>query len=329
MQRFKNILVLVDADAEGGAALAKAVWLAKANEARLTLLDVAARERGALAQLFDSISADDGAKIDASAVEDALHQARRDAVNAMAQSCRDAGVEADTALRGGPIFISAIRQVLEAGHDLVMKSASPSGDAFFLSDDLHLMRKCPCPVWILKDDGSGDASVRTVLAALDPADPDDEVRDALAHTVMTLATSLAERTGARLHVVNAWRLHEESTLRTPRFKMEPASVDAIVERERRQSLVRLNALLEDFPDPSGARVVEHRKGHAGDIAPAYVTEIGADMLVMGTVARTGLSGFIIGNSAETILNRVRCSVMTVKPPGFVSPVALDGEGGAA
>jgi nucleotide-binding universal stress UspA family protein len=44
---------------------------------------------------------------------------------------------------------------------------------------------------------------------------------------------------------------------------------------------------------------------------------------MGTVARIGIPGLLIGNTAETILDQLDCSVLAVKPPGFVSPVALD------
>ncbi len=45
-----------------------------------------------------------------------------------------------------------------------------------------------------------------------------------------------------------------------------------------------------------------------------------DLIVMGSVARTGIPGFIIGNTAESILGQVKCSVLVVKPDGFVSPV---------
>jgi nucleotide-binding universal stress UspA family protein len=41
---------------------------------------------------------------------------------------------------------------------------------------------------------------------------------------------------------------------------------------------------------------------------------------MGTVARTGISGFIIGNTAENILQKIDCSLLALKPQGFVSPV---------
>jgi nucleotide-binding universal stress UspA family protein len=57
--------------------------------------------------------------------------------------------------------------------------------------------------------------------------------------------------------------------------------------------------------------------------------LGIDVLVMGTVCRAGIPGFIIGNTAERVLDAVDCSVLVVKPEGFVSPVAplISGEGG--
>jgi len=57
--------------------------------------------------------------------------------------------------------------------------------------------------------------------------------------------------------------------------------------------------------------------------PALVKRIDADLVVMGTVARTGVPGFIMGNTAETILNQIDCSVFAIKPPGFETPVTMD------
>jgi len=42
---------------------------------------------------------------------------------------------------------------------------------------------------------------------------------------------------------------------------------------------------------------------------------------MGTVCRTGVAGLFIGNTAEKVLRQVDCSLLTVKPEGFVTPVA--------
>ena len=48
----------------------------------------------------------------------------------------------------------------------------------------------------------------------------------------------------------------------------------------------------------------------------------AHMIVMGTVGRTVFPGLIMGNTAETILNDIDCSVLAIKPPDFETPVTL-------
>jgi universal stress protein E len=47
-----------------------------------------------------------------------------------------------------------------------------------------------------------------------------------------------------------------------------------------------------------------------------------DLIVMGTVGRSGIPGFFIGNTAEEVLQCARASILSVKPPGFQSPVTL-------
>jgi universal stress protein E len=66
------------------------------------------------------------------------------------------------------------------------------------------------------------------------------------------------------------------------------------------------------------------KGWARKDIPALAKRIKADLIVMGTVVHTGVPGFIIGNTAETILNQIDCSVLAIKPSGFISPVTLKG-----
>jgi nucleotide-binding universal stress UspA family protein len=65
------------------------------------------------------------------------------------------------------------------------------------------------------------------------------------------------------------------------------------------------------------------RGEAKKVIPKLVGKLKADLVVMGTVARTGIPGFIIGNTAEAILNQLQCSVLAIKPSGFVSPVKQD------
>ena len=48
-----------------------------------------------------------------------------------------------------------------------------------------------------------------------------------------------------------------------------------------------------------------------------------DLIIIGTVCRRGLAGLIIGNTAEDVLQHVNCSVLALKPEGFVSPIKLE------
>jgi universal stress protein E len=63
------------------------------------------------------------------------------------------------------------------------------------------------------------------------------------------------------------------------------------------------------------------KGPPAELLPELASRLDANLIVMGTVARRGLSGLIMGNTAENMMRAVGCSILTVKPEGFVSPIS--------
>ena len=68
-------------------------------------------------------------------------------------------------------------------------------------------------------------------------------------------------------------------------------------------------------------VIHHIHGKPDEKIPESVDEQEIDVLVMGTLARTGISGFVIGNTAENILQSINCSLVALKPEGFISPIS--------
>jgi len=58
---------------------------------------------------------------------------------------------------------------------------------------------------------------------------------------------------------------------------------------------------------------------AADLIVEMVRQHRINQLVIGTLGRTGIPGFVIGNTAERLLGEVSCSEFVVKPPGFASP----------
>ncbi len=319
MRRFKNILLVCDPQSVHEDLIGRAIWLAKTNEARLTLVDVVDTAPGELAKLFASLSATQGREIEYEVME--FHRAR---LAEVAAPIKSEGVPTTEVVLQGIPFVEIIRKVLRDGHDLLMKGAAGESEGkslLFASTDLHLMRKCPCPVWVMKH--SDRRRYARVLAAVDP-DPRDDQRDALNTLIMDLATSLSEREGSGLLIANAWMLSEENSMRHSAFARVPkAEIDRLVEERRKQSRGRLDELMLRYPGKDEGRQVHHLKGEARQIIPEFAENNRVDLIVMGTVGRTGVRGLIIGNTAEAILNQVECSVLAVKPPGFETPIRLE------
>jgi len=82
-------------------------------------------------------------------------------------------------------------------------------------------------------------------------------------------------------------------------------------------------LLQQYPLDDLKPEVFLLKGEAGTLITELVQAKAIDLIVMGTVSRAGVSGLLIGNTAEKVLHQVDCSVLTVKPEGFISPVKPD------
>lgn len=310
MDRFKSILVAASPGQLEALTLRAAIELAEANEARLTVLDVVVP----LPSWRRKVNVD-GRVID---VEAAMLQDREERLRRMVENTRG---DTDTEIKVivGEPFLEVVRQVLIAGHDLVMvgEPATESPDTPILSSGvLHLVRKCPVPVWVVRPSQSHNFRV---LALVDP-DPDDPVRDGLNELVMELASSLASREGGELHLGHAWALEGESALRSSPYVGLPGSVVDIMVRDTEARRIDQLDELALRHVPTSERSIHVVAGAPGVVLPRLVNQLDIGLIVMGTVGRTGLRGLIMGNTAETILRSVRCSVLAVKPEGFVTPV---------
>jgi nucleotide-binding universal stress UspA family protein len=321
MKSFNSILYVVENPAaEPIAAVARAVSLAENNQARLTVLHVAEEPR--LGPFAGSI-----------AIEDLRSRLRQQATERLSALLRSAGRETDHVVdvRLGTAFVEVIREVLRSRHDLVIKTVGEGGAHSFLfgGTDQHLLRKCPCPVWIMV--GETSANYRHILAAVDfdPWNEDDEEGD-LNRQILDIAAMLAVTDFAQLHVVHAWEPISDSIIRVFGSELSEKEVATNRNREWREHQSRLDALNTRMREQFGGEAHGYltprfhlREGTPRDAIPAVANELKADLVVMGTVSRTGIPGLLIGNTAEVILNNLECGVLAVKPAGFVTPVTLD------
>ena len=182
---------------------------------------------------------------------------------------------------------------------------------------MHLMRKSPVPVWV---HSAAEVGAHGVAVAVGPFGT--ERRNlGLNRTLMQLASSLAAQKDEALHVVSAWRLQGESMLRSSRSSFTDAEVTWMLKDAREEVQAEIESLISEV-EPIPVPVEIHlTKGEPGLTVANIVNEVKPNTLVMGTIARTGLSGMIIGNTAEQVLGLIQTSVIAVKPDGFETPVA--------
>ena len=311
MKRFKNILFYTDGEAGSLLALNRAVDLADQNTGRLTVVDVVEELPREVSRLAGAMPWED---LQSMAMREAREQ-----LELLVSPFQEKGSPVNFEVLCGKPFIEVIRAVLRRQHDLVMMTADGRSElmqALFGSTSLHLMRKCPCPVWVIKP--SQTPRFAKILAAVDP-DPLDTVRNAVNARIMELATSLAELEDCELHVVHAWQAGVRGFL--PGWQAR--ATEAWVRRTHAVHQRRFRQLLGQFELKNPKHRLHLIEGEAGVVIPQLADKEVVDLIVMGTVARTGIEGYFIGNTAETVLQRVACSVLTVKPEGFVSPVKLD------
>jgi len=310
MDRFKRILVATTPGHLEPATLRAAVELANANDARLTVMDVVTP----LPAWRRTMNVE-GRVVD---IEAALLHDREEQLRHLLESTRG-GPDVEVVEAVGEPFVEVIRRVLAEGHDLVMVGepvAEKPDEPHLSSGVMHLLRKCPVPVWVMR---SGRSGTRRVLALVDP-DPDDPVRDGLNDLIMELATSLAHRKGWELHIGHAWTLAGEATLRSSPYVGLPGEMVDVMVRDTEATRLGQLEILAIRHVTESERSIHMIAGAPGVVVPRLADNFDIDLVVMGTVGRTGLRGLIMGNTAETILRSVRCSVLAVKPEGFVTPV---------
>ncbi len=204
------------------------------------------------------------------------------------------------------------------GHDLIMTMPEPTRRTGLAgaTTTLHLLRKSPVPV-LVGQDGTSDR--RDVAVAIGPLEEDPDLTR-FHTTLIELAGSLAARRGGDLHVIHAWRLAGESLMRGYRSGISDAEITYMLGDTRNEAEADLKALLETALRVSVPYHLHILKGEPADVITDVLDEEDAGVLVMGTLARAGIRGVIIGNTAERVLDDVDASVLAVKPPGFTSPV---------
>jgi universal stress protein E len=315
MQHFRNILVGIDlASADHLAnyeltppndeALRRAIWLAAHTQGRLTIfstLDISEPARTMLQEELEHPEGD-------------LEREAFGILERFVTRAKEQGVEAVPKIGFGTPWQEICRQVLIEDHDLVVIGTRNLGQIsriLFGSTGVKLLRNCPCPVWITRPDPNWDD-----LNILVPSDLSEVSQDAL-----RIAVNGGQLVDTRLHLLHA----VEGMVAPPAWfgKTQRKMVNDFLAEERAEATRRLHEQLSltDYRTlPHGVQV------HVVDGPPdeailKAIDDFQIDLVVMGTAGSSGgLSGFVVGTTAERLVSHMKCSVIAVKPAGFECPV---------
>lgn len=308
---FKRILIVVDLDSDADVITALARRLGANTTIAFSVLGVVPDFP---APTFKNDKASKTARDLAEKLVDAL----REKVDQIA-----AALPHDTPnnIVSGRLVEEVSKAVVIHHADIVLKTSSVlpgERGPLFGSIDKRLIRNCPAPVWVVRPD-IGEAFDR-IAVAVDRYDihPDAKGHFDLSLQLLDHAVGLATAFGIdRVDVVHSWDAVGADLARSARSGLTPQEAEEYMTEFEQDSAAWLAGFIEEANERLGnpavklvPRLVFGRPRH---VLVNKVGELGADVLILGTIARSGALGLLIGNTAEDILDRVECSVLAVKP----------------
>ncbi|AVD83903.1 universal stress protein UspA [Pseudomonas sp. SWI6] len=273
MQAVRSILVVLDPAHAHSRALTRAKLIAGVTGARLHLLMCDKnREHSALLSLLQSQLRDDG-------YVNVTHE------EAWQESLHE----------------TIIRVQQAEGCELVIKEHRPDNPlkkAILTPSDWKLLRQCPCAVLMVKSERPWTGGV--ILAAVDVGNQDEDHRR-LHASIIDHGYAIASLAKGELHVICA---HPSPMLSAsdPAFQLSET-----IEQRYRDACTAFQAEFDISDDR-----LHIAEGPADVLIPFTEDKYDAVVTIMGTVGRTGITGALIGNTAEVVLDALKGDVLVLK-----------------
>jgi nucleotide-binding universal stress UspA family protein len=229
----------------------------------------------------------------------------------------------DSKLRWGRDFLEITHEVLRNHYDLVVLTARHSQKLAKLMMEcpsLQLMRHCPCTLWVTR--GKVQPRSKRIAAAL--AGEGGQVEcSGLNAKILQAASFIAKAEDSTLHVVHALPVYGGKGVKGEKLRPDLASY---LEELRKDVATQCTPLIKESGVSLSEKNVHLVLGRPAIAIPEFAQAQGSDLLVMGTMARSGVPGLLVGNTAEKVMDQVDCGVLVVKPDDFVSLITLEEEG---
>lgn len=283
MRHLKTILAATDLLPSQEPVLDSAGRLAKVFGARLTLLHVQEIERIGVGWYHKK-------QIGEILLEDAVQQLRK----------RDVVVSDMSVTLGTPVD-GILKRATEIDADLIVIGASgQSSTGEFQPGPVaqSLIEHAQTPVLVIRQ----DRPQPTFQSLLCPIDHSTVSKRGLLNAIR-----LAKAFGARLHVLSV--IPEVNWFTAAEKSGQLTDVQAAYASQWTEAF---HKFLEPIDFEGVNSTVELRTGRPADEILAAVSQFDVDLIVMGATGISGLARMLIGSTARRVLNRLPCSMLTVK-----------------
>jgi len=308
LSRFQNVLVGMDFSPSADAAFKQGVWLAGKSAAKLMLVHALRDLRHAMHRTSYEGRLDflygDGMKYQREIRRESDSKMRQ-MITSLARPAFD--VQCETLI--GEPYVAIIHAAQAEGSDLVVigtRGLSTWEQLLVGSTAKRLIHKCPTSVWAVKAN-HGEAP-KAVLAATDFSD--------VSRRAVLQGLEIAEQANAKfhlLHVIDSADVPEDLLQQTTQGTSFRQQVNQVA-REHLEGFIQSLGIAAD-------RVQPHLTfGTPWQEINRLSDHLQVDLISIGTVEHRGIQELLLGNTAERVLDVCRCSILTVKPAGFVSPI---------
>lgn len=292
MQNFQNILAVLQDDVDAPILLAKLQRLATKQNLDISMIRVVYEGLADLRSKHIDVSKE---------LKDLVLSA---AQSALRDSIKETGIDVpgltSVALWNPRTSEGIIHAADAIGADLIIKTSSHETGRLRTPDDWNLLRHAKSPVLLTQTTAWSTQPI--IVAAVDIYDPE---HDDLNVRILKCAEQLTEQLNGELHLVSIF----------PALSIWQDEITSIQSyTQLRQDIEQ--EIFEELTAFTRREKVHNYKAHAVEgIAPDamrnLIALLDADLMVLGTKARTGVTGVLLGNTAEKLLHEVACDILTV------------------
>lgn len=299
MKNFKKVVFSADCQNIDQGLIKKAIHIAESLNCEITILD----------NIRDFSWFTRATLPDHESVTQLIEKDKQTALDQVVDEFVRAGIKASGQILHGKTSIAVLDFCEKNDADLILrvtKGAFSRELGHLGRTSKQLLRKSTCAVWLMHQQTKPVSE--NIMACIDTETNEPEDFE-FADTIFEAAKFLKSKGHGVISIVHAWELWNQKMVKSriseEEFEQWKTDCKAAEADRFNEFLARHSKSIDDHD-------VFLLEGDPSEVIPNFAKNVSADVVVMGTIGRSGFTGFLIGNTAERIFERVDCDVLALK-----------------